>query len=136
MEFLVFLSEQWLLVGVLLILVYLLMLSERIKAGKPASVHEVTGLINTAGARVVDLRDRDDFSSGHIVDAIHIPHGELAKRMGELAAAKSKPLILVDKMGQHTGAAGRLLKREGFEVRRLQGGISEWVNQNLPLVKD
>ncbi len=136
MEFLVFLSEQWLLVGLLLILAYLLLLSERVKAGKPASAQEATNLINSANARVVDLRDQDDFRAGHIVDSVHIPHSELAKRLNELATPKDKPIILVDKMGQHTGAAGRLLKREGFEVRRLQGGISEWVNQKLPLVKN
>jgi rhodanese-related sulfurtransferase len=48
---------------------------------------------------------------------------------------KSKTLILVDKMGQHAGAAGRLLKAEGFTVNRLEGGMTEWQNQNLPLVK-
>lgn len=135
MDFFVFMSEQWLLVSLLVALAYALALTERVKAGTPASVHEVTQLINSQDARVLDVRDKSEYAAGHIVEAIHIPHGQVAERLGELAAVKEQPLIVADKMGQHAGAVGRLLKRQGFQVRRLQGGMSEWTNQNLPLVK-
>ncbi|MEW5248680.1 rhodanese-like domain-containing protein [Microbulbifer sp. 2201CG32-9] len=135
MDFFVFISEQWLLVSLLVILLYAFALNERRNAGIPASVHEVTRLINSQGARVLDVRDRGDYDAGHIVDALHIPHGEVAGRLNELASMKDKPLIVADKMGQHAGAVGRVLKREGFSVRRLQGGMTEWSTQNLPLVK-
>ncbi|MBB5211446.1 rhodanese-like domain-containing protein [Microbulbifer hydrolyticus] len=135
MDFFVFISEQWLLVSLLVALIYALAITERIKAGKPASAHEATLLINTQDARVVDLRDRSEFAAGHIVDAIHIPHGEIEKRIGELAPYKEKTLILADKIGQHAGPVGRQLKKAGYTVRRLEGGMSEWSNQKLPLVK-
>ncbi|QIL91997.1 rhodanese-like domain-containing protein [Microbulbifer harenosus] len=135
MDFFVFISEQWLLVSLLVALIYALAISERIRAGKPASAHEATLLINRDGAKVIDLRDRAEFTAGHIVDAIHIPHGEVEKRMGELAPYKEKTLILADKMGQHAGPVGRQLKKAGYTVRRLEGGMSEWTNQKLPLVK-
>ncbi|GAB2903515.1 rhodanese-like domain-containing protein [uncultured Microbulbifer sp.] len=134
-DFFVFLSEQWLLVGLLVALLYALVLSERYKAGVPVSLHEVTRLINSDGAKVLDVRDRSEFTAGHIVDALHIPHGEVAERFAELEPFKEKVVIVADKMGQHAGPAGRLLKQKGFQVRRLQGGMSEWSNQNLPLVK-
>ena len=39
-------------------------------------------------------------------------------------------------MGQHSGMAGTLLRKAGFQnVARLQGGVTEWRNQNLPVVK-
>ncbi|WP_346838029.1 rhodanese-like domain-containing protein [Microbulbifer sp. SAOS-129_SWC] len=135
MDFFVFISQQWLLVSALVVLLYALAFSERARAGKPASIHEVTRLINVDGAKVLDVRDRSDYKAGHIVDSVHIPHGEVADRIGELAPLKDKPLIVADKMGQHAGAVGRLLKKQGFQVRRLQGGVSEWTNQSLPLVK-
>ncbi|AMX03704.1 rhodanese-like domain-containing protein [Microbulbifer thermotolerans] len=135
MDFFVFISEQWLLVSLLVVLLYVFALNERYKAGTPASVHEVTRLINSEGARVLDVRDRNEYSAGHIVDAIHIPHSEVAERIAELTPFKDKPLIVADKLGQHAGAVGRLLKQRGFQVRRLQGGMTEWASQNLPLVK-
>ncbi|MCK7597770.1 rhodanese-like domain-containing protein [Microbulbifer sp. CAU 1566] len=135
MDFFVFISEQWLLVSLLVALIYAFAITERIKAGKPASAHEATQLINIHDAKVIDLRDRSEFTAGHIVDAIHIPHGEMEKRIGELAPYKEKTLILADKMGQHAGPVGRQLKKAGYTVRRLEGGMSEWSNQKLPLVK-
>ncbi|MCO1335013.1 rhodanese-like domain-containing protein [Microbulbifer sp. OS29] len=130
-----FLSEQWLLVGLLVALLYAFVLSERYKSGVPASLHEVTKLINSDGAKVLDIRDRGEFTAGHIVDAVHIPHGEVTDRIAELEPLKDKTIIVADKMGQHGGPVGRLLKQKGFQVRRLQGGMSEWANQNLPVVK-
>nr|WP_255775447.1 rhodanese-like domain-containing protein [Microbulbifer sediminum] len=128
-------SEQWLLVSLLVILLYGFAFSERYRAGNPASVHEVTRMINVDGARVLDVRDKAEFNAGHIVDAVNIPHSEVADRIAELEKLKDKPLIVADKLGQHAGAVGRQLKAKGFQVRRLQGGMSEWSNQNLPLVK-
>lgn len=135
MDFFVFFSEQWLLVSLLVALLYAFALTERVKAGTPASVHEVTRLINSEGARVLDIRDKSEFAAGHIVEAIHIPQAQVAERVAELQTAKDQPLIVADKMGQHAGAVGRLLKRQGFQIRRLDGGMAEWANQNLPLVK-
>ncbi|WGL15641.1 rhodanese-like domain-containing protein [Microbulbifer bruguierae] len=135
MDFFVFASEQWPLVCLLVALIYALAITERIKAGKPASAHQATLLINSEGAKVIDVRDRAEYTAGHIVDAIHIPHGEMENRIGELAPYKDKVLILADKMGQHAGPVGRQLKKAGYTVRRLEGGMSEWSNQKLPLVK-
>jgi rhodanese-related sulfurtransferase len=39
-------------------------------------------------------------------------------------------------MGQHAGAAGTMLRKNGFaNVSRLTGGIMEWRNQSLPVVR-
>ena len=37
-------------------------------------------------------------------------------------------------MGQHTGSIGKLLSKDGFNVRRLGGGMSEWTSQSMPTV--
>ncbi len=57
--------------------------------------------------------------------------------MSELEKHKEKPLVLVCKMGQHSGAIGKKLAAQGFTgVRRMSGGMMEWQNSNLPLVKE
>lgn len=135
MDFFQFISEQWLLVSLLVVLIYAFAFTERAKAGKPTGVHEVTRMLNQQQAVIVDVRDKDEFAGGHIVDAINIPHGQLKERLAELNKHKDKTLIIADKIGQHAGTAGRLLRGEGFEVRRLEGGMTEWTSQQLPLVK-
>ena len=135
MNFMVFLAEQWILLSILSVLVAALVVFEGRKGGKALSHHEVTRMLNRDEAVVVDVRDGKEFSAGHIVDAIHIPYLKLADRSSELEKHRSKTIVVVDKMGQHAGAAGKTLKDKGFTVNRLQGGISEWQSQNLPVVK-
>lgn len=130
-----FVSEQWLLVSALLVLIYLFAWREKQKGGKSVSAHEATRMLNSDSAVLVDVREAAEFKAGHIVDAINIPHTRLSERIEELQAHKDKILLLVDKMGQHVGNAGRALRDKGFEVRRLDGGMLEWQNQNLPVIK-
>lgn len=135
MNFFTFISQEWLLVSVLLVLIYLYAWREKIKSGRPISVHEVTQLLNRDAAVLIDVRDAAEFKAGHIIGAIHIPFAKLESELDKLAAHKSKIIIVADKIGQHAGAAGRTLVKHEFVVRRLSGGISEWQAQNLPLVK-
>jgi rhodanese-related sulfurtransferase len=134
-DFFAFVSQEWLLVTTLIVLIYLYVWRDRIKSGRPVSPHEVTRLVNEGNAVLVDLRDNAEFKAGHIVGALNIPYAKLSKESTEVASHKDKTIILVDKLGQHAGAVGRFLGKEGFNVRRLGGGIAEWQAQNLPLVK-
>ncbi|HNE27480.1 MAG TPA: rhodanese-like domain-containing protein [Pseudomonadales bacterium] len=132
-QFLLFLSQQWMLVSLLLALLGLFMWNENRRAGSSLSVHQLTQQVNNANALVVDLREPKEFREGHVVDALNIPYAKLAERMADLD--KTRPLVLVDKMGQHSAAAGRTLMQAGFQVSRLNGGMSEWTASNLPVVK-
>ncbi len=131
-DFLIFVSEQWLLVSLLLALVYIFLLLEHIKAGKQLSVHEVTRLLNGDEAVLVDLRPVKEFEAGHIKGAVPIPLIELPARTAELD--RERAIILVDKLGQQSAGAGRQLRRAGFRVFRLRGGMAEWQAQSLPVV--
>ncbi|MEZ5530318.1 MAG: rhodanese-like domain-containing protein [Porticoccaceae bacterium] len=135
MEFFTFISEQWILVSVLLILIYLLAINERIKSGKPISVHAVTRMLNSDEAVLLDIRDSKEFKAGHIAGAFNIPQTKLQDKISELDRHREKFIILADKLGQQSGPAGRKLQQEGFKVFRLTGGMMEWQNQSLPVVK-
>lgn len=134
MDFFIFISEQWVAVSVLLILIYLFAYTEQKKAGKQISVHDVTSLINSDQGVLVDVRDSKAYQSGYIASAINIPLANLEGRMVELEKYRDKTVVLVDKLGQHSASAGRKLKAAGFDVRRLQGGMGEWRSQSLPVV--
>ena len=134
MDFFIFVSEQWVMVSVLLMLIYLFAFTEQRKAGKQISVHDVTSLINSEEGVLVDIRDSKEYESGHIANALNIPLAKLEARMVELEKHRDKTVVLVDKLGQHSASAGRKLRVSGFEVRRLQGGMGEWRSQSLPVV--
>ena len=134
MDFFIFISEQWVMVSVLLMLIYLFAFTEQKKAGKQISVHDVTSLINSEEGVLVDIRDSKEYESGHIANALNIPLSKLETRMVELEKYRDKTVVLVDKLGQQSASAGRKLRVSGFDVRRLQGGMGEWRSQSLPVV--
>ncbi|WP_370980164.1 rhodanese-like domain-containing protein [Agaribacterium sp. ZY112] len=135
MDIWVFIEQQWLLVGILTLLVAAFFTLERRRAGASISHLELARVVNANEAVMFDLRDSSEFKAGHIVDAINIPFAKLKDSDLELKKHKDKTLILIDKMGQHAPGAAKQLKEQGYIVVRLQGGMSEWQGQNMPVVK-
>ncbi|MFY0699441.1 MAG: rhodanese-like domain-containing protein [Bermanella sp.] len=131
-----FVVNNWMLVSALLGLFALLAWDSGQKAGPKVSTHEATRLINQSNALVLDIREKADFKAGHVVDSVNIPNAQVTNRISELEKHKTDPIIVVCKTGQTASAASKALKDNGFEqVFRLSGGIMEWTNSNLPLVK-
>ena len=135
MNFIQFLIQEWMLTSLLAVLIITYSLRERVKSGVPVSNNELTSLVNSDKAVVLDIRPSAEYKLGHLVDSINIPYDRINADLTTLEKHKSKTIIIVDKLGQYAGIAGRQLAKAGYDVRRLSGGISEWQNQNLPLVK-
>ena len=94
-------------------------------------------LINKEEAVVVDLRSRDDFRKGHIIDSINLTPSEIKENnLGELEKHKQKPVIIVSASGMESGKPAEQLVQQGFEkVFVLKEGISGWAGENLPLAR-
>lgn len=134
-SFISFLTEQWLLVAMLVAAAVLLFQHESRKSGKGLTPQQLINKVNGAEAVVVDVREEKEFKQGHIVDAINIPHAKLNDRWVELEKYRDKPVILVCKLGHHSGPAGKQLAAQGFnDINRLTGGMAEWQVMKLPLV--
>ena len=132
-----FINNHFLLVSVLVTLLSILFFKEIYKGGRGVTSQEVTQLINQQGAIVVDVREKSDFSQGHIVASINIPYSKIKERLGTLNKYKDNPIIIVDTMGYHSSDVGRQFKEHLSikKVVRLKGGINAWILDNLPLVK-
>lgn len=134
--FLAFLVEQWILFGALLVCVFLLLNHESRKGGDKITPQQLVNKVNQDQAIVVDIREANEYKQGHIVDALNIPYNKFADNMSELEQYRDRPIVLVCKMGQHSSAIGKLLAEKGFgQVSRLNGGLMEWQNLQLPLIK-
>jgi rhodanese-related sulfurtransferase len=132
--FLQFLAQEWILVLALLVVAAMLAWHEARKAGPSITPQQAINLINGEQGVFVDLRDNADFRQGHIIDTLHIPSSKLAERMAELVKYKEKPVVLVCKLGQQSGAASKQLKAAGFSrVYKMTGGMMEWSNLQLPV---
>ena len=133
--FLEFLTQQWILAGALLAVIIMLVLHETRKSGPSVSPQQAINLVNSQEGIFLDLRDAASYKQGHIVEALHIPATKLTERLAELEKYRDKPIILVCKMGQQSGAAGKQLKAGNFDkVYKMSGGMMEWSNLKLPTV--
>ncbi len=131
-----FIGNHFILVSIFVFLLVAFFINEGKQGGAAITPSNLVNLANREGAVVLDVREKKDFSNGHIAGAVSFPFATLDDRIGELDAYKDKPIVLVCKMGQHSGAIGRKLKAQGFEdVRRLSGGMAEWTASSLPVVK-
>lgn len=93
-------------------------------------------LINHSNGIVLDLRSRDLFSKGHIIGAQSITSSELTTDRKKLDKFKGKPVILVCASGTESQKLATLLRKEGYNVYSLSGGIRAWTEAEMPLVKE
>lgn len=136
MEFFVFVSQEWLLVTTLFVLMAVYAWRERIKNGRPIPAFEVTRMLNNEEAVLLDVREAAEFKGGHISGSINVPYKKVeAEAEKVLEPYREKVIVVADKYGQHAGAAGRTLGAKGFDVRRLAGGVTDWQAKGMPLVK-
>jgi len=84
---------------------------------------------------LLDVREPHELEISRLPNAVNIPLGALAARLGELDSARE--MVVFCKSGTRSARALELLTSAGFKkVRNLRGGINAWardVNHDLPV---
>ncbi len=84
---------------------------------------------------VLDVRNASEWDHGHLPGAVHIPYGQLARRIGEVPRAR--PLAVQCQGGTRSAIASSILLAHGFTgVMNLGGGYDEWTGEGLVVVRD
>jgi rhodanese-related sulfurtransferase len=131
-----FAANHWLLVSAFVVVLILLLANEIYRGGQGVNASQATLMINRQNALVLDIRPSADYRQGYITESINIPATKLADSLGQLKGSKERPVILIYATGQNVSAAIKVLTTAGFtQVCKLTGGIAEWRNANLPLLK-
>ncbi len=82
---------------------------------------------------LLDVRQPEEFRSGHIPGAKLIPLSQLNTRLNELS--KTQEIICVCRSGNRSMSASRQLASAGYKVSNLQGGMIAWSRSGLPVTK-
>ena len=85
-----------------------------------AQWHEVA---NT-NALILDVREKRERDAGFIPNSIHIPLGELRRRLNELP--KDREILVHCQSGQRSYTACRILMQHGYRCRNLTGSYRTW----------
>ena len=105
------------------------------KALAHVSTNMAVQLINK-GATIIDVRPAEAYAGGHIVNAKNIPLEHIEREPDSIRKKKDKVLLTVCDNGQTSRRAVESLRKAGYESAfSLQGGLTAWRTDNLPLVK-
>jgi molybdopterin/thiamine biosynthesis adenylyltransferase/rhodanese-related sulfurtransferase len=90
----------------------------------PSEVHELLG----DGVALIDVRETDEFATGHLPGARHVPRGYLESRIEGAVPDRSQRVVLYCASGNRSAlAAHTLADQMGYErVESMTGGITLW----------
>ena len=76
-------------------------------------------------ALIIDVRTDNEWKTGFVEDAIHIPINDLEKRLKEIEAFKDEPIFTYCAAGRRAERAKNLLIKNGFTNVTNLGGIQD-----------
>ncbi len=99
-------------------------IKDRIDEVDPAAVREQL----QGGALVIDVRQDEEWATGHIPGARHVPKSHLESRIEGAAPDKAQPVLLYCASGQRSAWAARTLIEDlGYQtVASMTGGFTLW----------
>ncbi len=119
-------TEQIILYGILAIFGFFYVRKQLLARGlKHYTSHEVKEKVSS-GSILLDVRSSGERAMSSIPSSIHIPLHELSGRIKELERYRGKEIICYCASGNRSVSAGIKLKKAGFAVGNLKGGIVSW----------
>ncbi len=85
--------------------------------------------------QIVDVREPFEFAESHIAGAQNVPIHNLPRRLDSLGLDPRRPVVAICLSGHRSVPASRLLKRAGYQVSQLEGGMLAWWHSNLPTTR-
>jgi len=103
---------------------YIRQIRSEIDEVDPSDVHTLLD----EGVAIVDVRESDEWSAGHLPGAVHVPRGYLESRIDANVPDRDQRVILYCASGQRSALAARTLTEDlGFtNVQSMNGGYQLW----------
>ncbi|WP_214832522.1 rhodanese-like domain-containing protein [Exiguobacterium sp. s152] len=78
---------------------------------------------------LIDVRETDEFTGGHIKQAKNVPLSEFGAKVDELD--RSKPIHVICAAGGRSMNASAYLDSLGFDVINVDGGMMSWTGETV-----
>ncbi len=87
---------------------------------------------------LLDVREDDEWSAGHIDGAVHIPMMSVPQRIGEQPSAVTPEanVVVVCKVGGRSAQVTAWLRAQGYQAVNLAGGMLAWEAAAMPMVSE
>jgi len=109
----------------------------------PATAAELSVSLDSARAEfeagravLIDIREPDEHATGVAAGATLLPMSQIGRRLAEIPADASQPVLLICNTQNRSSRTLRALRERGYaHVRYVDGGMSEWARRGWPMVK-
>jgi rhodanese-related sulfurtransferase len=85
------------------------------------------------GAAILDVRQPDEYSAGHVAGAVLIPLDQLEARTAEVP--RGGELYVICAVGGRSARAVAYLASQGIEATNVAGGTRAWIEAGNPVVE-
>ncbi len=101
---------------------------------QPISETDVASLPDPlpGGLTVLDVREQDEWDSGHIEGALHVALMEVPRRLAEIP--RDQRVLVVCRVGARSAQATGFLQAQGLDAVNLAGGMRAWERGGRPMV--
>jgi molybdopterin/thiamine biosynthesis adenylyltransferase/rhodanese-related sulfurtransferase len=107
---------------------------EQIRETKPVEAAEFVK--QNRRARLLDVREKNEWDDGYVPGATLIPRGFLESRVEEAIPDKDTPVLIYCAGGVRSAFAAKTLQEMGYtDVVSVAGGYGAWKNAGLPTAK-
>jgi rhodanese-related sulfurtransferase len=87
---------------------------------------------HATGAVVLDVRNPDEYESGHVSGAVLIPLGELGARQDDIPGGD--PVYVICATGGRSLQATKAMVEAGYPAVSVSGGTKGWIERGHPVV--
>ena len=97
------------------------------------SLEEAKDMMENQNALVIDVRQKDEWDSGHVSGAIHMPVDDIISRVDELPTDRN--LLFICAMGVRSGLACEMATAMGVDANRvynIEDGTPAWIAKSYP----
>jgi ArsR family transcriptional regulator len=100
---------------------------------EPVSREELLKKLRIGSVTILDVRPSDEFALAHLPGAINVPLKQLKSRIAKLKRSKEVVAYCRGPYCVLSYEAVALLRKRGFNARRLEDGLPEWKAAGFPI---
>jgi rhodanese-related sulfurtransferase len=105
---------------------------------QPQPIPQVTVEQIGADAILLDIREVDEWESGHIDGARHVPMFSLPPLLANdpTQLDRDRPIVVVCAAGSRSAQVTGWLVAQGYDAHNLDGGMYAWLASGRPVITD
>jgi len=110
--------------------------AEEVKTAKKISAASLSSELQNTDLMLIDIRGYFAYSIGHIESSCNIIDETLTQIIEEgNTLPPNKKIVIVCRVGDISEKYASYLQKRGYDAYSLEGGVTEWKNMKLPLIR-